>query len=46
VSMFKRVLELRPEDEEAKRCLAQLQSDSAPAADEGGGLLKKIFRRP
>jgi tetratricopeptide (TPR) repeat protein len=45
-SMFKRVLELRPEDEEAKRHLARLQPDSTPPAGEGGGLLKKIFRRP
>jgi tetratricopeptide (TPR) repeat protein len=45
VSMFKRVLELRPEDEEAKTLLAKLQPDAAPPADEGGGLLKKIFRR-
>jgi hypothetical protein len=43
--MFKRVLQLRPDDEETKRHLAELQPDSPPPADAGGGLLKKFFRR-
>jgi len=45
-SMFRRVLELNPDDGEAKQQLALLRADEPPPPDEeGGGLLKKLFRR-
>jgi len=44
-SMFRRVVELRPDDEEAKQQLATLEPDPPPPEDEGGGLLRKIFKR-
>jgi curved DNA-binding protein CbpA len=45
-SMYRRVLELRPEDQEAAEALAELgPKEKLPSLDEGGGLLKRIFRR-
>jgi tetratricopeptide (TPR) repeat protein len=45
-SMYRRVLELRPDDAEAAEALAELgPKEKPPPSDEGGGLLKKIFRR-
>jgi len=46
-TMFKRVVELNPDDDEAKQQLALLGGDDPPPPDDdqGGGLLKKLFRR-
>ncbi len=45
-STYRRVLELRPGDTDAAEALAELgPKEEAPPADEGGGFLKKIFRR-
>jgi curved DNA-binding protein CbpA len=45
-SMYRRVLELRPDDKEAAEVLAELDPEAElPPSDEPGGFLKKIFRR-
>jgi tetratricopeptide (TPR) repeat protein len=46
-SMFRRVRELRPNDEEAAQALARLRGRKTPPPDEGesGGILKKIFKK-
>jgi curved DNA-binding protein CbpA len=45
-SMYRSVLELRPDDQEAAEALAHLgPKEKAPSPEEGGGLLKRIFRR-
>jgi tetratricopeptide (TPR) repeat protein len=46
-STYRKVLELKPEDKEAAEALAGLgtQKEEPPPAPEGGGFLKKIFRR-
>jgi curved DNA-binding protein CbpA len=45
-SLYRRVLELRPDDKDAAEALGELgpKEDASPP-DEGGGFLKKIFRR-
>jgi curved DNA-binding protein CbpA len=45
-SMYRRVLELRPDDNKAAEALAELDPQAeAPPPEDGGGFLKKIFRR-
>jgi len=47
-SMFRRVVELRPDDDEARQQLEALVPDEPPSPPEGeggGGLLRKIFKR-
>ena len=45
-SMYRRVLELRPDNREAAEALAQVDAGTEPPpSEEGGGFLKKIFRR-
>ena len=46
-SMYRRVLELKPEDKAAAEALAELAPEQGepPPEDGGGGFLKKIFRR-
>jgi hypothetical protein len=41
--MLRKVLELKPEHDEAAVELAALTADEADAAPEGRGLLKKLF---
>jgi len=43
--MFRRVVELKPEDAEARQRLAKLEPDAPSPEDGEGGLLRKIFRR-
>jgi len=45
ISMFRKAVELQPENEQANTELAALVPDESPATGEGGGLLKKLFRR-
>jgi tetratricopeptide (TPR) repeat protein len=46
-SMYRKILELKPEDKEAAEALAELDTkkEEPPPEDGGGGFLKKIFRR-
>ena len=45
-SMFRRVLELKPDDTKAAEALARIATtNEPPPPDAGGGLLRKIFRR-
>jgi tetratricopeptide (TPR) repeat protein len=49
LSTFRRVLELQPDHEEAARYVAQNAPAATPAPEDegsGGGLLKKLFRKP
>jgi tetratricopeptide (TPR) repeat protein len=46
VTMYRRVLELKPDHEEAAQYLAANSSPEAPRAEEGGGLFKRLFRKP
>jgi tetratricopeptide (TPR) repeat protein len=49
LSTFRRVLELQPDHEEAARYVARNAPASTPAPEDeasGGGLLKKLFRKP
>jgi hypothetical protein len=44
--MFRRVVELSPNDTEAAESVARLAPPvEPPPPEEGGGLLKRIFRR-
>ncbi len=45
--MYRKILELKPEDKEAAEALAELDTkkEEPPPEDGGGGFLKKIFRR-
>jgi curved DNA-binding protein CbpA len=45
-AMYKRVLELRPDHEEAAQFLAANAVPEPPPEEEGGGLLKRLFRKP
>jgi hypothetical protein len=42
-SMLRKVLELRPEHEEAAAALGEIAPEQGAATAEGGGLLKKLF---
>ncbi len=45
-SMFRRVLELKPDDTRAAEALTRLDTpNESPPSEEGGGFLRKIFRR-
>ncbi|MEE8218394.1 MAG: DUF4388 domain-containing protein [Vicinamibacteria bacterium] len=46
-SMYRKVLDLKPDDKEAAEALAELDAkkEEPPPPDKGGGFLKKIFRR-
>jgi tetratricopeptide (TPR) repeat protein len=45
-TMFRRVQELRPDDARAAEALARIgTSNESPPSEEGGGFLKRIFRR-
>jgi Tfp pilus assembly protein PilF len=47
-SMYRRVLELRPDDEDAAAALAELAppaEEPPPEEEGGGGFLKKMFKR-
>jgi tetratricopeptide (TPR) repeat protein len=46
LSTFRRVLERAPDHEEAARYVAENSPAPAQADDAGGGLLKKLFRKP
>ncbi len=45
--MYRKVLELKPDDKEAAEALAELDTkkEEPRPPDKGGGFLKKIFRR-
>ena len=43
--MFRRILDLRPDDSKAAAALARLGKNEPPPPKEDGGLIKKIFRR-
>jgi hypothetical protein len=45
VSMLRKAVELEPENEQAGAVLATLVTDVPAPAEEGGGILKKLFRR-
>ncbi len=45
LSMYKKTLELKPDHEEASRFLAAHPPEEPPAEEEGG-LLRKLFRKP
>ena len=47
-SMYRKVLDLKPDDKEAAQALAELDAkkeEPPPPPDKGGGFFKKIFRR-
>jgi hypothetical protein len=41
--MYRRVLDLRPDHEDAARALAALSPETQPPPEPKGGLLKKLF---
>jgi tetratricopeptide (TPR) repeat protein len=45
-SMYRRALELKPDHEEASRYLAANGGPEPPPEAEGGGLIKRLFRKP
>ena len=44
-SMFRRVLELKPDDTQAAEALARIDTTNESPPEEGGGFLRKMFRR-
>jgi tetratricopeptide (TPR) repeat protein len=45
LSMYRKVLELRPDHEEAARFVAESTPGEGPRPEEGGGLLRRLFRK-
>ena len=45
VAMYRKVMDLKPDHEDAIRALAALNPEDAPPPEEKGGLLKKLFGR-
>ena len=45
VTMYRKALELKPDHEEAARYVAGNAPVAEPPADEGSGLLSRLFRR-
>jgi Tfp pilus assembly protein PilF len=46
VTMYRRVAELKPDHEEAVQFLAAALPEPATPEEGGGGLLRKLFRKP
>jgi hypothetical protein len=43
--MFRRVLKLKPDDTQAAEALARIDTTNESPPEEGGGFLRKMFRR-